>query len=128
MTQNPTSQTLPPEDTITQKQSATQDDLRALQQGTSDTHKAVQESMKPQYPNWPTSKPGPHSTLPPPGMRSMNAMRSEQVKELGYNQETGEPGTQSPLRSMPDASMEGRTSFDQLETAQESLKKHKERL
>ena len=58
----------------------------------------------------------------------MNAMRSEQVKELGYNQETGEPGVQSPLRSLPDSSMEGQTGFDQLETAQESLKKRKDRL
>ncbi len=117
MTQNPTSQTLPPED-----------DVRALQEGTPATNKAVQESMKPQYPNWPTSKPGPRSTPPAPGTRSINAIRSEQFKEVGYNQETGEPGTQSPLRSMPDASMEGLTSFDQLETAQESLKKRKERL
>ena len=127
MTQNPTSQTLPSEDAA-RKQSAAQDDLRTLQEGALDTNKTVQESMKPQYPNWPTSKPGPRSMLPPPGMRSINAMRSEQVKELGYNQETGEPGVQSPLRSQPDASMEGRTGFDQLETAQESLKKRKERL
>jgi hypothetical protein len=123
MTQNPTSQTLPSEDAPRK-----QDDQRALQESTPDTNKTVQESVRPHYPNWPTSKPGPHSTPPPPGTRSMNAMRSEQVKELGYNQETGEPGVQSPLRSMPDASMEGRTSFDQLETAQESLKKRKERL
>lgn len=127
MTQNPTSQTLPPEDT-TRKQSAAQDDLRNLQEGTPDTNKTVQEGTKIQYPTWPTSKPGPRSTLPPPGMRSINAMRSEQVKELGYNQETGEPGVQSPLRSMPDAAKEGQTGFDQLETAQESLKKRKERL
>jgi hypothetical protein len=128
MTQNPTSQTLPPEDEVTRKQSTEQDNLRALQEGTLDTNKAVQESMKAQYPNWPTSKPGPRSTLPPPGMKPMNAMRSEQVKELGYNQETGEPGAESPLRSMPDDSLKGSTSFDQLETAQESLKKRKERL
>jgi hypothetical protein len=127
MTQNPTSQTLPSEDAA-RKQSAAQDDLRTLQEGTPDTNKTVQESTRPQYPNWPTSKPGPRSTLPPPGMRSINVMRSEQVKELGYNQETGEPGVQSPQRSLPDASMEGQTSFDQLETAQESLKKRKERL
>ncbi|HEY5002745.1 MAG TPA: hypothetical protein VII61_06315 [Ktedonobacteraceae bacterium] len=127
MTQNPTSQTLPSEDAA-RKQSAAQDDLRTLQEDTPDTNKTVQESTRPQYPNWPTSKPGPRSTLPPPGMRSINVMRSEQVKELGYNQETGEPGVQSPQRSLPDASMEGRTSFDQLETAQESLKKRKERL
>jgi hypothetical protein len=127
MTQNPTSQTLPSEDAA-RKQSAAQDDLRTLQERTPDTNKTLQESTRPQYPNWPTSKPGPRSTLPPPGMRSINAMRSEQVKELGYNQETGEPGVQSPLRSQPDASIEGQTSFDQLETAQESLKKRKERL
>src|SRR5450631_253033 len=122
MTQNPTSQTVPSEDAA-RKQSAAQEDLRTLQESTADTNKTVQESLRPHYPNWPTSKPGPHSTLPPAGMRSINAMRSEQVKELGYNQETGEPGVQSPLRSLPDSSMEGQTGFDQLETAQESLKK-----
>ncbi len=127
MTQNSTSQTLPPED-ATRKQSAAQDDLRTLQEGTPDSNKTVQEGTKIQYPTWPTSKPGPRSMLPPPGMRSINAMRSEQVKELGYNQETGEPGVQSPLHSMPDAAKDGPTSFDQVETAQESLKKRKERL
>jgi hypothetical protein len=123
MTQNPLSQTISSEDPPHK-----QDDLRTLQKGMPDTDKTVQESIRPQYPDWPTSKPGPHSTPPPSGMRSMSAMRSEQMKEVGYNQETGEPGVQSPSRSMPDASMEGRTSFDQLETAQESLKKRKERL
>jgi hypothetical protein len=123
MTQNPRAQTLPPEDEVARKQSVAQDDLRTLQEGTLDTNKAVQEGVKPQYPSWPTSKPGPHSTLPPAGMRSMNAMRSEQVKELIYEQETGEPGIQSPQGSVPDTSLE-----DQQETAQESLKKRKERL
>jgi len=55
-------------------------------------------------------------------------MRSEQVAEVGYNQETGEPGTQSPLRSLPDETLTGQTSFDQPETAQEVLRKRKERL
>ena len=55
-------------------------------------------------------------------------MRSEQVAEVGYNQETGEPGTQSPFRSMPDEALTGQTSFDQAETAQEALRKRKERL
>ncbi len=128
MTQNPGAQTLPPEDEVARKQSAAQDDLRSLQEGTLNTSKGLQEDVKPHYPSWPTSKPGPHSTLPPPGMRSMSTMRPEQVKELGYDQETGEPGTQSPLRSMPDASTQGPTSIDQQETAQESLKKRKERL
>jgi len=74
--------------------------------------------------NWPTSKPGPHATQPPPGQKPMPG-RTEQVVEIGYNQETGEPGDNSPLRSMPDASLEGRTSFDQQETAQKFMKKRK---
>jgi hypothetical protein len=116
MTQNPSAQTAPPEDEVARKPSVAQDDLRTLQEGTLNTSKGLQESMQPHYPTWPTSKPGPHSTLPPPGMRSMSAIRPEQVKELGYDQEAGEPGAQSP------------TSFDPQETAQESLKKRKERL
>ena len=51
--------------------------------------------------------------------------RTDQVVEIGYNQETGEPSTDHPLRSMPDASLKGKTAFDQLETAQEALKKRK---
>ena len=128
MTQNPRPQTLTPEDKITQKQSEAQDDLRSLQEGTPDTNKAVGESMKPRYPSWPTSKRGPMVTPPPPGTRPVNPIRSDQVAEVGYNQETGEPGTQSPLRSLPDENLTGPTSFDQPETAQEVLKKRKERL
>ena len=128
MTQNPTPQTLRPEDQDALKQGEVQDDLRALQEGTPDAHKAVQERMKPHYPEWPTSKRGPMSMPLPPGTRPINAMRSEQVAEVGYNQETGEPGTQSPLRSLPDETLTGQTSFDQPETAQEVLRKRKERL
>ena len=43
------------------------------------------------FPAWPTSRPGPWVTPPPPGMRSVNTLRPEQVTEVGYNQETGEP-------------------------------------
>ncbi|MHB8598961.1 MAG: hypothetical protein ACYDER_19370 [Ktedonobacteraceae bacterium] len=69
------------------------------------------------YPNppqlaWPTSKPGPRSMLPPPGQKPMPG-RTEQVVEVGYNQETGTPSTESPLRSLPDAKTTGPTSFDQ---------------
>jgi hypothetical protein len=128
MTQNPSAQTLPPEDEVARKQSVAQDDLRTLQEGTLTTSKGLQGSVKPHYPSWPTSKPGPHSTLPPLGMRSMSAMRPEQVKELGYEPEVGEPDTQGPQRPMPDVSPEDRTNSDQHETAQESLKKRKERL
>jgi hypothetical protein len=47
--------------------------------------------------------------------------------EIGYNQETGTPITDNPLRSMPDASLKGQTGFDQLETAQEAMKKRKKK-
>lgn len=76
--------------------------------------------------NWPTSKPGPHATQPPPGQKPMPG-RTEQVVEIGYNQETGTPSTDHPLRSMPDEALKGKTAFDQVETAQEALKKRKKR-
>ena len=129
MTQTQSSQGLTPDEYKTQQQNNTQkDSLRSLQEGTPDTTQAVQESMKPQYPNWPTSRPGPLVTPPPPGMKSINAVRREQVAEVGYNQETGTPSTLSPERSMPDESMKGRTGFDQLQTAQEAIKKRKRRI
>lgn len=86
------------------------------------------QKMTPQYPTWPVSKPGPWSTPPPPGMRPINAIRREQVTEVGYNQETGTPSTLSPFRSMPDATQTGPTSPDQAQTAQEALQRRKRRL
>jgi len=69
------------------------------------------------YPNlphfaWPTSKPGPRSTPPPPAQKPMPG-RTEQVVEVGYHQETGTPGSESLLRSLPDSNTTGPTSFDQ---------------
>ena len=84
--------------------------------------------VQPHYLAWPTSKPGPRSTPPPPGMRPINLYRSEQVLELGYNQATGEPGSDSPFRSMPDASITGPTAPGQVLTAQEELKRRKHRI
>ena len=78
-------------------------------------------------PSWPTSKPGPRSTPPAPGMRPINKFRPEQFEEVGYNQQTGEPATQSPFRSLPDARITGPTSFDQ-PTAQDVVSKRKKRL
>ena len=75
----------------------------------------------PPLPNWPTSIPGPEVSELPPGQRRMPT-RTDQVVEVGYDQETGTPATLSPERSMPDQSQKGRTSFDQLETAQEAKK------
>ncbi|MGI9057140.1 MAG: hypothetical protein ACR2H5_01005 [Ktedonobacteraceae bacterium] len=85
----------------------------------------LQTSPIPHF-TWPTSKAGPHATQPPPGQKPMPS-RTEQVVEIGYNQETGTPSTDSPARSMPDASLKEKTAFDQQETAQEALKKRKKR-
>jgi hypothetical protein len=46
------------------------------------------------FPAWPTSQPGPWVTPPPPGTRSMSALRPEQVVEAAYNQE-GDESSQS---------------------------------
>jgi hypothetical protein len=64
----------------------------APQQQTSTIAPAV-----PVWPAWPTSKPGPRSTSPLPGMHSFNSFRPEQVSEIAYNQTTGEPGSHRPL-------------------------------
>ncbi len=44
---------------------------------------------------WPTSRPGPQATQPPPGTKPVPT-RTDQVIEIGYDQERGEPGVQSP--------------------------------
>jgi hypothetical protein len=74
--------------------------------------------------DWPTSKPGPQAMQPLPGQKPMPG-RTEQMVEIGYNQETGTPITDSSLRTMPDESLKGSTAIDQKETAQEALKKRK---
>lgn len=73
---------------------------------------------------WPTSKPGPQATQPPPGQKPMPG-RTDQMLEVGYNQETGTPSTGNALRSMPDEALKGTTAFDQQETAQEAKKRRK---
>jgi hypothetical protein len=45
----------------------------------------------PHYP-WPTSEPGPFIKAPPPGQIPVPT-RTDQMVEIGYNQETGEPAT-----------------------------------
>jgi len=47
-------------------------------------NQAVQEQVQPNYPAWPTSKPGPRTTPSPIGMKPINAIRREQVAEIGY--------------------------------------------
>lgn len=88
-------QALTPDEYKALQQSTTQDNERALQEGV--PNKAVQGSVQVRYPTWPTSKPGPMTTPPPPGERPVNAQRSEQMVEVGYNQETGEPSPEGLL-------------------------------
>ncbi|TMC18689.1 MAG: hypothetical protein E6J34_16475 [Chloroflexi bacterium] len=50
------------------------------------------------YPSWPTSHPGPLVVQPGVGERPVNELRPEQMMEVGYNQETGEPAAQDASR------------------------------
>ena len=116
---------------MAQQQEAEQQDTQNTQ-GSQQKQLQVNELVSPpaqKYPNlpqfaWPTSKPGPRSTPPPPGQRPMPG-RTEQAVEVGYNQETGTPSTESPLRSLPDANTTGQTSFDQPRVKQPGLKRRK---
>ncbi|WP_149404719.1 hypothetical protein [Dictyobacter arantiisoli] len=71
------------------------------------------KEMQPDFPVWPTSLPGPMRKQPPTKMRSINSVRSEQLTEIGYNQETGEPAEADPHRYQPEHALKDRTSFDQ---------------
>ena len=53
---------------------------------------ATKKSTIPPLPHWPTSKPGPMVTQPPPGQKRV-AGRTEQVVEIDYDQERGVPTT-----------------------------------
>jgi hypothetical protein len=108
-------------------QHASGSEQQALQQTAPGENRVVQ-GIEPDYPSWPTSKPGPQSTLPRTGTRSINAFRPEQVVEIGYDRETGESSVDSPQRSVPDVPIHGPTSFDQPRNAQDALGKRKERL
>ncbi|HZU65747.1 MAG TPA: hypothetical protein VFA09_00590 [Ktedonobacteraceae bacterium] len=66
-----------------------------MEQETQQELEQVEKKAKPGFPipplpEWPTSKPGPFVTEPPPGQRRMPT-RTEQVVEIEYNQETGNP-------------------------------------
>jgi hypothetical protein len=49
-----------------------------------------QKSKMPPLPPWPTSKPGPMVTEPPPGQKRV-PLRTDQVVEIDYDQERGVP-------------------------------------
>ncbi|HLZ57688.1 MAG TPA: hypothetical protein VKR06_12130 [Ktedonosporobacter sp.] len=99
-----------------------------LQPSAADANKAVQPGVQPRYPQWPTSVRGPLSTPPPVGMKPINARRREQVAEIGYNQETGEPG----VERAPEEIVAGPATADQApttpQTAQKALGRRKQRL
>ena len=82
-----------------------------------ETVKTKSSSKLSKLPNWPTSRPGPQVTEPPPGQKRV-ATRTEQVAEVGYNQETGEPGVLASARTEPDES-QGSVSPDQEKSAQQ---------
>ena len=51
---------------------------------------ARQKTKLPPLPPWPTSRPGPMVTEPPPGQKRV-PLRTEQVVEIDYDQERGVP-------------------------------------
>ncbi len=52
--------------------------------------RTISRILIPPLPTWPTSKPGPMVTEPPPGQKRM-PLRTEQVVEINYDQERGVP-------------------------------------
>ena len=68
------------------------------QDGTADTMMQSKREHRPfTYPLWPTSKPGPGATLPPPGQKPLS-MRTDQMVYACYDQERGRPCVPAPTR------------------------------
>lgn len=134
MVQKQNVQDLASEEQKALQQGIRQDQQRALQEGIPDGQKAIQEGVQPDYPAWPTSVPGPWQTPPPPGMRPVaNPMRREQVFEIAYNQETGEPTIERSADVTSGQPQPYAQSYDQQEvaqrqTGQDLLGKRKQRL
>ena len=99
-------------------QNAPQSEQQAFQ-----NEKKVVQRMKPRYPNWPTSKPGSPSTLPPVGAHPVNAFRPEQVTQISSNQQVDLSLVDSSQRSVQSS-----TSLDQSKHAMDTLGKRKHRL
>ena len=55
---------------------------------TNEQEKPLAPVTIPPLPKWPTSRPGPQVTEPPPGTKRV-ALRTEQVVEIAYDQERG---------------------------------------
>ena len=68
------------------------DPTEGTQLETTSQQEITQHKVKiPPLPHWPTSKPGPRVTEPPLGQQRIR-LRTEQVVEVGYDQERGVPG------------------------------------
>jgi hypothetical protein len=69
----------------------------ASKDGTADTIMQLKREHRPfTYPLWPTSKPGPGATLPPPGQKPLS-MRTDQMVYACYDQERGRPCVPAPI-------------------------------
>lgn len=88
---------------------------------TPESREMLVQHLPTEFPTWPTSLPGPLASLPVPGSTPINRLRSEQMAEVNYNQETGKAGTDNPLRYWPDESQRERVSFDQIVSGQEKM-------
>jgi hypothetical protein len=100
-------------------------ELRRVQQKGEARQVRLPDLPPPRF-TWPSSRPGPLATPPPPGQKPM-PLRTDQMVEIDYNQEKGIPATAAPGRWLPDEARGGATGFDQLETAQEASRKRRRR-
>lgn len=114
MAQDATKQALTPAKKTTQQQ--------ALQENAPPASQTVQSNWGYQFPQWPSSKPGPRTTPPPQGSKPINVIRREQVAELDADQVTIEPSTQSTKAAPVDETER------ELALLQETLKKRRARL
>ena len=64
------------------------------------------------YPQWPISRPGPRKTPLSPGQRPVQG-RSDQVLEVGYDQEHGIPAMRGPVQTLPATAQAGKSLPDQ---------------
>ncbi len=69
-----------------------QQESEATQLETTAQKPITQQTTIPPLPHWPTSRPGPMVTEPPPGTKRVH-LRKEQVVEIDYDQERGVPAT-----------------------------------
>ena len=93
------------ETTTQNKNTGSEDTQQAAQAstevGTPTTETAVQPGKAFSFPSWPSSKPGPRATPAPYGSKPINRRRSEQLAEVGYNQETGEQSGNENMVEQP---------------------------